>query len=86
MKDLLFCVHVVVKTLNLEISRMTMALTFDRLRQRIRELKQPRWQRKTSIENKDLANDDYFVIIASSSHPLLLTNYAKNGLAGAPYN
>ena len=36
---------------------------------------------KTLIENKHFGNGDYFVIIASSSHPLLLTEYAANGLA-----
>ena len=30
--------------------------------------------------NKRLGNGDYFAIIASSSHPLLLTEYAANGL------
>ena len=35
---------------------------------------------KTSLENKNLGNGDYFVIIASSSHPLLLTEHATNGL------
>ena len=36
--------------------------------------------RKTSLENKHLGNGDYFVIIASSLHPLLLTEHATNGL------
>ena len=31
---------------------------------------------KTSLKNKHLGNDDYFVIIASPSHPLLLTDHA----------
>lgn len=34
---------------------------------------------KTSLEN--WGNCDCFVIIASSSHPLFLTEYAANGLA-----
>ena len=39
---------------------------------------------KTSLENKHLANGDYFMITASSSHPLLLTMNAANGLVEAP--
>ena len=40
---------------------------------------------KTSLaENKHLGNSDYFVIIASSSHPSLLTEHAANGLVEAP--
>ena len=39
---------------------------------------------KTSLENKHLKNGDYFVIIASSSHPLYLTEHAGNGLLEAP--
>ena len=39
---------------------------------------------KTSLENKHFGNGDYFVIIASSSHPLLLTGLAANGLVEAP--
>ena len=35
---------------------------------------------KTSLENKHLGNGDYFVIIAFSSHPLLFTEHAANGL------
>ena len=35
--------------------------------------------KKTSLENKHLGNGDYFVIIASSSHPLLLTEHDANG-------
>ena len=38
---------------------------------------------KASLENKHLGNGDYFVIIASSSHPLLLTEHAANGLVVA---
>ena len=38
---------------------------------------------KTSLENKHLGNEDYFVIIASS-HRLLLTEHAANGLVEAP--
>ena len=37
---------------------------------------------KTSLENKHLRNGDYFVITASSMHPLLLTEHA-NGLVEA---
>ena len=39
---------------------------------------------KMSRENKHLGNDDYFVTNASSSHPLLLTENAPNGLVEAP--
>ena len=35
-------------------------------------------------KNKHLGNGDYFVIIASSSHPLFLTEHAANGLVEAP--
>ena len=38
---------------------------------------------KKSLENKYLGNGDYFVIIASSSHDLLLTEHAANGLVEA---
>ena len=38
---------------------------------------------KTSLENKHLGNGDYFVIFASSSHPLLLIEHASNGLIEA---
>ena len=41
-------------------------------------------QTKASLENKHLRNGDYFVIIASSSHSLLLTEHATNGLIEAP--
>ena len=34
---------------------------------------------KTSLENKHLGNGDYFAIIASSWHPLLLSQDAVNG-------
>ena len=37
-----------------------------------------------SLENTRLGNGDCFVIIASSSHPLLLTEHATNGLAEVP--
>ena len=40
---------------------------------------------KTSLENKHFGNGDYFVIIVSSSHPLLLTGLAANGLVEAPF-
>ena len=39
---------------------------------------------KTSLESKHLGNRDDFVIIASSSHSLLLTEHAANGLVAAP--
>ena len=39
---------------------------------------------KTSLENKHLGNGDYFQIIASSSHPILLTGHAANGQVEAP--
>ena len=39
---------------------------------------------KTSLANKHLGNGDYFAIIASSLHPLLLKEHATNGLAEAP--
>ena len=41
---------------------------------------------KTSLENKHLGNGDYFVIIASSSHPLELTGHAANGPVEGPLN
>ena len=34
---------------------------------------------KTSLENKHLGNGDYFQIIASSSHPILMIEHAANG-------
>ena len=40
---------------------------------------------KTSFGNKHVGNGDYFVIIASSSHPLLLTECAANGLEEVPW-
>ena len=40
-------------------------------------------QRKRQLK-KNLGNSDCFVIIASSSHPLLLTEHAANGLVEAP--
>ena len=39
-----------------------------------------------SLENKHLRNGDHFAIIAFFSHSILLTNYAKNELLGAPNN
>ena len=39
---------------------------------------------KTSLENEHLGNGDYFVIIAASSHPLLSTENATNGLVEVP--
>ena len=39
---------------------------------------------KTSLENKHLANGDYFQIIASSSHPILLKEHAAKGQVEAP--
>ena len=39
---------------------------------------------KTSLENKHLGNSEYFVIIASSSHPLSLIEHAANRLVEAP--
>ena len=39
---------------------------------------------KTLLENKHLGIGDYFVITASSSHPLLLTEHAANGLVEVP--
>ena len=56
----------------------------------IRKLEQQRRrqqlrQTKTWLENKHLGNDgDYSVIATSSSHPLLLTEHAANGLVEAP--
>ena len=35
---------------------------------------------KTSLENKHFGNSDCFVIIAPSSHLLLLTEHSANGL------
>ena len=53
----------------------------------IRELKLQRQQRemKKSLENKHLRNGDYFMIITSSSHPLLLAEHTANGLVEAPF-
>ena len=39
---------------------------------------------KTSLENNHLGNGDYFVIIASSLHSLLLIEHAAKGLVEAP--
>ena len=39
---------------------------------------------KTSLEHKHFGNGDYFVIVASSSSPSLLTGRAANGLVEAP--
>ena len=39
---------------------------------------------KTSLENKHLGNGCYFQIIASFSHPILLTEHAANGQVEAP--
>ena len=39
---------------------------------------------KKSLTNKHSGNGDYFVIVVSSLHPLLLTEYAANGLVEAP--
>jgi len=41
-------------------------------------------KRTQSLVIKYLENGDYFVIIASSSHPLLPTEYAANGPVEAP--
>ena len=38
---------------------------------------------KISLDHKHLGNGDYFVIIPSFSHPLLLTEYSVNGLVEA---
>ena len=39
---------------------------------------------KQNVDNKHLGNVDYFVIIISSSHSLLSTEHATNGLVEAP--
>jgi len=39
---------------------------------------------KTSLQNEQFGNGDYFVIITSSSHPLLLTEHAADKLVEAP--
>ena len=39
---------------------------------------------KTSLENKNLGSDEYFMIIASSWNPLLLTEHTENGLLEPP--
>ena len=52
-----------------------------------RELKQQRRERRRKRHlkiNINMGNVDYFVIIASSSHPLFLTEHAGNGLVEAP--
>ena len=42
---------------------------------------------KTSLKNEHSGNGDYFVIqVASSSHPIFLTEHAANGLVEAPVN
>jgi len=38
---------------------------------------------KTSLDNKRFGNGDYFSLIASSSHPLLMTGQAARGLVEA---
>ena len=43
-------------------------------------------QRRHCYQNKHLGNGDYFVIIASCSHPLLLTEHAAILLVEAPLN
>ena len=54
----------------------------------IRELKQQRRQRQRKRHLKiniwEMVGE-YYVIIASSSHPLLLTEHAANGLVEAPF-
>ena len=53
----------------------------------IRELKRRQRQRKCHLKiNIWQINGDYFVVIASSSCPLLLTEHAANGLLEAPLN
>ena len=51
-----------------------------------RELKQQRRQRerKRHLRINIWENGDYFVIIASSSHPLLLREHVANGLVETP--
>lgn len=41
---------------------------------------------KTSLENKHLGNDDCVVFIASSSHPLLLSEHVASGPVEASLN
>ena len=41
-------------------------------------------QEEQLIQDKHLANGDYFAITASSSHPLFFTEHAGNGLVEAP--
>ena len=40
---------------------------------------------KTLLGNEHMGNVDYSKIIASSSHPLLVTEHAVNGLVEAPF-
>ena len=41
---------------------------------------------KASLKSKHFRNDDYLVIIAFCLYSILLTNYTKTELVGAPYN
>ena len=41
---------------------------------------------KACLDNKHLCIGDYFAIIFSCSHSILLTNYATNGPGGALWN
>ena len=43
-----------------------------------------RQRKRMSLQNKHLGNGDYFGIIASSSHPMLLKEHAATGLVQAP--
>ena len=42
--------------------------------------------RKTSLENIQLRNCDYFLIISYCSHSIMLTKYATRGLVCVPLN
>ena len=43
----------------------------------LRQHRQQRERKRHLLENKRLGNDDYFVVVASSSHPLLLIEPAR---------
>ena len=58
---------------------------FQILRSSVKQQRRQRQrQRKRRLKIKNLGNGDYFVIISSSSHPLLLTEHAANELVEAP--
>ena len=73
------CMYVIISLLSMQISDPLVAIVVP-----IRQLKQLRraTEMKATLEKKYLGNGDYFVIIASSSHPLLLTEHASKRVKG----